>query len=103
MMRAYGYDVRGRLSQVTLAAGSGASFKRRDYGHDANGNRTLVERRVNATDTTAAEADSYTLTPGTNRLASIATLAVTRNLAYDTRGNLATETRGAGVDRNHRL
>ena len=91
---AYAYDVRGRLSQMTLASGS---FKRRDYGHDANGNRTLVERRVNASDTTPAETDSYSLTPGTNRLASIATPAVTRNLAYDNRGNLASETRGAAV------
>jgi RHS repeat-associated protein len=52
---------------------------------------------VNASDTTPAEADSYSLTPGTNRLASIATPAVTRNLAYDNRGNLASETRGAAV------
>ena len=52
---------------------------------------------MNASDTLAAETDSYSLTPGTNRLASISTPAVTRNLTYDNRGNLASETRGAAV------
>lgn len=47
---AYTYDVRGRLSQVGLAATSAAPFKRTDYAHDANS--TSVERRVNVSDST---------------------------------------------------
>jgi RHS repeat-associated protein len=94
---AYAYDVRGRLSQVSLAATSTAPFKRSDYGHDANGNRTSIERRVDTGDAGATETDSYSLSAGTNRLATISTPAVTRNLTYDARGNLAMETRGTGV------
>ena len=48
----YAYDVRGRLNRVSLVATSAAPYKRTDYAHDANGNRTAVERRNNVADNT---------------------------------------------------
>ncbi len=48
----YAYDVRGRLNRVSLVAISAAPYKRTDYAHDANGNRTAVERRTNVADNT---------------------------------------------------
>jgi YD repeat-containing protein len=65
--------------------------------HDANGNRTALERRYTQGQVTPDTVDSYSLAPGTNRLASITTDALTRTLIYDNRGNLSTETRGPAV------
>jgi RHS repeat-associated protein len=93
----YGYDVRGRLAQVSLAGASTAPFKRTDYVFDANGNRTAVERRVNAADASASETDLYTRTAGTNRLASLSTPAGLRSLTPDARGNLISESRPGGI------
>jgi RHS repeat-associated protein len=93
----YGYDVRGRLAQASLAAASTAPFKRTDYVFDANGNRTAVERRVNAADVSASETDLYTRTAGTNRLASLSTPAGLRSLTPDARGNLTAESRPGGI------
>jgi RHS repeat-associated protein len=94
---AYGYDVRGRLAQASLAGASTAPFKRTDYVFDANGNRTTVERRVNAADASASETDLYTRTAGTNRLASLSTPAGLRSLTPDARGNLTAESRPGGI------
>jgi RHS repeat-associated protein len=94
---AYTYDARGRLTRSVAQTGT---FRREDYLHDANGNRTAVERRTTATTAAAAQTDSYALTPGTNRLASITTSGTatgTRSISYDARGNTASETRPASV------
>jgi RHS repeat-associated protein len=90
----YGYDAMNRLAQSVAASGS---LRRTDYGHDANGNRTSVARRVNAGDATPAESDSYTRTPGTNRLASVTMPSGTRSIAYDNRGNPSSEARPGSV------
>jgi YD repeat-containing protein len=91
----YAYDPVERLTRIdgTLAGGHG----REDHLHDKNGNRTAVQRRTLASDATPASSDAYTTTPGTNRLASIASAAGTRSIGYDARGNTATETRPGGV------
>jgi RHS repeat-associated protein len=90
----FAYDPVERLTRIegSLSGGHG----REDHLHDKNGNRLAVERRTNAADATPAQTDSYTTTPGTNRLASIAGTAGTRSLAYDARGNLSGETRPGG-------
>jgi RHS repeat-associated protein len=93
----YAYDVRGRLSRTTAAATSSATYKRTDFAHDANGNRTSVERRLGATDASAAQTDSYSKTAGTNRLASIMLPAGTRSFTYDNRGNPSAESRPGSV------
>ncbi len=93
----YAYDVRGWLNRVSLAATSAAPYKRTDYAHDANGNRTAVERRTNVADTVAAQTDSYIKTAGTNRLASISTASGIRSITPDARGNTASETRPGGI------
>jgi RHS repeat-associated protein len=93
----YAYDSMGRLNQVSLEATSAAPFKRTDYAHDTNSNRTSAARRVNAADVSAAQTDSYALLAGTNRLASITTPSGTRSITPDARGNMATETRPSGV------
>jgi YD repeat-containing protein len=93
----YAYDARGRVSRVTAAATSTATYKREDLGYDANGNRTSVERRINATDTAAAQTDTYARTSGTNRLASISSFAGTRSFTYDNRGNTSAETRPSSI------
>ncbi len=71
--------------------------KREDLVYDANGNRTLVERRANAADVSAAQTDNYVRSAGTNRLASITAVAGTRSIAYDARGNTLSETRPSAV------
>ena len=89
--------VRGRLNRVDLAATSAAPYKRTDYAHDANGNRTAVERRTNVADTNAAQSDSYAKAAGTNRLASITTASGIRSITPDARGNTASESRPGGI------
>ena len=91
----FGYDPLERLTRIdgNLAGG----MKREDHVHDPNGNRIRVERRALATDVTPANTDNYTTAPGTNRLASIATAAGTREITYDARGNTESETRPASV------
>ena len=42
-------------------------------------------------------AESYATTPGSNRLASVTTTAGLRSIAYDARGNTASEARPGGV------
>ena len=51
---AFNHDAADRLSRVTLAAGAAGATRREDYLHDANGNRTAVERRALPTDATPA-------------------------------------------------
>ena len=92
------FDSMNRISRISWIDNAGSSgVKREDQVHDRNGNRLRVERRALATDVTPASTDTYTTTVGTNRLASIATAAGTRALAYDARGNLAGETRPGAV------
>jgi RHS repeat-associated protein len=103
----YAYDARGRLNRTTSQTGT---YKREDVAYDANacperlpqagsrrGNRTLVERRTNATDVNPAQTDSYTRTANSNRLASITGVSGTRSFAYDARGNLLGETRPSSI------
>ena len=93
----YEYDVRGRLSAAEQLGSGQVIYNRFDYRHDANGNRTAMERRYAQGQVEPDTVDSYALAPGTNRLASISTPSLTRNLIYDNRGNLSTETRGPAV------
>ena len=46
-------------------------YNRTDYLHDANGNRTALERRYTKGQVEPDTVDNYTLTPGTNKRASI--------------------------------
>jgi RHS repeat-associated protein len=97
----FAYDNRGRLIRASSGAGGsggtgGTGYQRQDYSYDKNGNRTVVERRTLASDAVAAESDSYTKAPGTNRLASVSSTAAsgtTRSFTHDARGNLIAETR----------
>jgi RHS repeat-associated protein len=86
----YGYDPVDRLTRSDLASGS---IRRQDFIHDTNGNRIRVEQRTNPADITPVSTATYTLTPGTNQLASVADPAGTRTIAYDGRGNTIGETR----------
>lgn len=88
------YDSVDRLTRVDMAVGA---LRREDYSFDANGNRLSVERRALPGDVAPAANDNYALDPGTNRLASITTLAGTRSFSHDARGNLSCETRPGGV------
>jgi RHS repeat-associated protein len=92
---AFGYDSVDRIMRIDgdIAAG----VKREDHLHDANGNRTRVERRTLATDVTPDSSDVYARTVGTNRLASVVTPAGTRAITYDARGNTLSEARPAAV------
>jgi RHS repeat-associated protein len=89
----YGYDSVHRLTRMDGTAGA---FARQDFLHDANGNRTAVERRTNIGDLTPAESDTYTKASGTNRLASVTMPAGTRGFTHDARGNLTGETLPGG-------
>ena len=84
-----------RISRIESNVSSG--IKREDQLHDKNGNRVRVERRLQPADVTPASTDIYATTSGTNRLASIVGAAGTRALAYDGRGNLASETRPGAI------
>jgi YD repeat-containing protein len=78
------------------ASAKPVSYQRQDYSYDKNGNRTVVERRTLASDAVAAESDTYTKAPGTNRLASVSSTAgsgTSRSFTHDARGNLIAETR----------
>ena len=72
-------------------------FAREDILHDANGNRTAVERRIGANDNAPAQTDIYTRTAGTNRLASIDGTFGNRSITYDARGNTQSEARSGGI------
>jgi RHS repeat-associated protein len=89
-----GYDARGRLAQTLWQSGS---FAREDILHDANGNRTAVERRIGANDNTPAQTDSYTRAAGTNKLSSITGTFGVRSILYDARGNTQSESRSGGI------
>lgn len=71
---------------------------RTDYLFDKNGNRTSLERRTAANQSTPDTVDSYTYTAGTNRLSSISAAAGSRNFSYDARGNLASESRPGNIN-----
>jgi RHS repeat-associated protein len=90
----FAYDAVDRLTQTVATAGA---LKREDILYDPNGNRVRVERRAGASDPAPLESDVYARTPGTNRLASVTTPAGVRSIAYDARGNTASETRPAAV------
>jgi RHS repeat-associated protein len=72
------------------------AFAREDYLHDDNGNRLSVKRRSTVGATTAAESDTYSIAPGTNRLTGITTPGGTRSFTHDARGNQTGETRPDG-------
>jgi RHS repeat-associated protein len=91
---AYQYDSVDRLVRVD---GGGGLFARQDFLHDANGNRTAVERRTNIGDASPAETDTYALNSGTNQLEDIALPSGTRAFTYDARGNLTGEARPGGA------
>jgi RHS repeat-associated protein len=101
----YAYDNRGRLNRATSATTSSATYKRQDFTYDANGNRTAVTWRTNATDVSPVATDTYTRTAGTNRLTSVTatagtgatTNAGTRQFTHDARGNLSAESRPSGT------
>ena len=94
----YAYDALGHLEAVQ------AEYGRIAYDYDAAGNRTgqLFERKKN-TPTGGIEyaeyySELYQYNAGTNRLASVTrsrdgTSLRVRNLGYDARGNIKTETR----------
>lgn len=90
---AFGYDSVDRLNRMD---GGGGAFARQDFLHDANGNRTAVQRRTNTGDLTPAQSDSFTHASGTNRLTSAALTAGTRSFTHDARGNLTGETLPGG-------
>lgn len=82
------------LAQTLWQTGS---FAREDILHDANGNRTSVERRTGANDNAPAQTDIYTRNAGTNRLASIDVTFGNRSITYDARGNTQSESRSGGI------
>jgi RHS repeat-associated protein len=90
------YDAKSRLSRAT---GGFATVAREDYQYDDNDNRTVLEQRTSTTATTPSLTAASTITPGTNRLASITTTtstgSVTRALSYNGRGDIAGELRDA--------
>lgn len=90
----FGYDVAGRLSRLDTASGA---IRRTDYVYDVNGNRLSGDRRALPDDAQPLETDSYAYIDGTNQLASVATPAGIRSIAYDSRGNTASESRADGV------
>jgi RHS repeat-associated protein len=93
----YGYDVRGRLSMIEQSGSGQIVYNRQDYLHDANGNRTALERRFAKDQVSADATETYALTPGTNRLSSISGDAGTRSIQYDARGNMQSESRTGNV------
>jgi RHS repeat-associated protein len=88
--RSFGYDANGRLSRTEVATGA---VRRVDYIHDTNGNRLREERRALPGDVISQDSDTYAITPGRNRLASVTTPTGTRSLTYDGRGNPVSESR----------
>ena len=86
----YAYDAVSRLTQAT---GDLNGAGREDYVYDGNGNRLELQRRLLATDAAPVETSVSALTPGTNRLGSVTTAGQLRQLAYDGRGNITTDTR----------
>ena len=92
--RTFTYDSVDRLTRVDLPSGT---TRREDYVFDTNDNRIRVERRTMPTDVNPAATDTYTRTPGTNRLGSVVTSAGTRGFTYDNRGNTSAEARPASV------
>ncbi len=93
----YTYDNRSRISSVYSPS---ATLARQDFSYDANGNRTSVQWRALAGDVNPVAVDSYALSIGTNRLASIANASGVRSFVPDARGNLSSETRPNGISIN---
>jgi RHS repeat-associated protein len=91
----FAYDPVGRLKRVTAASGS---MQRTDYVFDGNGNRLKKLTRPLPNDPpTAAVTETYQTSFRSNRLNAITSPAGTRNMSYDARGNLITETRPGGI------
>ena len=88
---AYGYDPNDNIASITDQLTDANSVY---YGYDA------ADRLKTATLTTTspgASTETASYTTGTNQLASITNAAGTRTLAYDARGNLASESRPGSV------
>jgi YD repeat-containing protein len=92
--QSFGYDPVDRLTRVDLQTGA---VRREDYAFDTNGNRMSVARRAAITDATPQSSDTYTRTPGTNRITSVTTPGGTRSFTHDARGNLSGETRPGSI------
>ena len=86
---AYSYDADGNIAGITDQVNASGSVL---YGYDSMGRLTLT-----AVDGGGAGAQSYSYTSGTNRLASVTDAAGTRSIAYDARGNTASETRPGSI------
>ena len=89
--RTYTYDELSRLTQATGLLNSGIT--RENYTYDANDNRLSLTQYKLITDTKPYQTVGSTLTPGTNRLASLSGRTV-RSFTYDGRGSFASEPRG---------
>jgi len=81
----FGYDALDRLTSATGAYGAWT------YGYSANGNRTSRSR-------TGGPSETYSITSGTNRLASVSDGAITRSFGYDGAGAATGDNRGGGQD-----
>jgi RHS repeat-associated protein len=91
----FAYDPVGRLKRVTAASGP---MQRTDYVFDGNGNRLKKLARPLPNDPpTAAVTETYQTSFRSNRLNAITSPAGTRNMSYDARGNLITDTRPGGI------
>ena len=86
----YSYDSVGRLAQSVLSSGT---VRRQDFAYDLNGNRTHVDLRSAPTDPVPLSTATYARNAGTNQLASVMDSSGTRSIAYDGRGNTASEVR----------
>jgi RHS repeat-associated protein len=84
----YRYDPDGNIGGIDDAVVPERSAL---YGYDSAGRLTLTVAEG------AATAQTYNTSTGTNRLASITSPAGTRSIAYDGRGNPATEARPGGI------
>lgn len=84
----YRYDPDGNIGGIDDAVVPERSAL---YGYDSAGRLAMTVAEG------AATAQTYNTTTGTNRLASITSPAGTRSIAYDGRGNPATEARPGGL------
>jgi len=90
----FGYDAVDRLTRSTASLGT---VRRQDFVHDLNGNRLRAESRAGPNDVAPMSTATYSLTTGTNRIASIAEATGTRTITYDANGNTNAEMRTGGV------
>lgn len=87
----YGYDDDDNLGSIIDGIDASRSVY---YGYDGSNRLSFASMAVG---TPSTSTETYTITPGTNRLASVATPAGTRSISYDGRGNTASETRPGSV------